>query len=139
MITTSDIVDILYGVCAPFEIDVFRKGYIPDGEVTRERIVIIPKDQTTETYWRKCFIEVNICVPDIGDGIADLNRLQELERLARRIFLSAAGEYDDSYYAYSISSINGVIKDDNLKCHYVNVRLLFEVLNVMEYEAFYRN
>ena len=139
MITTADIVDILYGVCAPFEIDVFRKGYIPDGEVTKERIVILPKDQTTEIYWRKSFVEINICVPDIGDGIADIARLQELERLARKVFAGAAGEYDDSSFAYSISSINGINKDDSLKCHYVNVRLLFEVLNVMEYETFYRN
>lgn len=139
MITTADIVDILYGVCAPFEIDIFRKGYIPDGEVTKERIVILPKDQTTETYWRKSFVEINICVPDISDGVANIARLQELERLARRVFVGAAGEYDDSAYAYSISSINGLNKDDSLKCHYVNVRLLFEVLNVMEYETFYRN
>lgn len=139
MITTADIVDILYGVCAPFGVDVFRKGYIPDGEVTKDRVVILPKDQTTETYWKKCFVDVNICVPDISDGVADIGRLQELERQARRVFVSAAGEYDDSYYAYSVESINGINKDDSLKCHYVNVRLLFEVLNVMEYETFYRN
>lgn len=139
MITTADIVDILYGVCAPFEIDIFRKGYIPNGEVTKDRIVILPKDQTTETYWRKCFVDANICVPDISDGVADIGRLQELERQARGVFVGAAGEFDDSYYAYSIESINGINKDDSLKCHYVNVRLLFEVLNVMEYEAFYRN
>ena len=139
MITTSDIVDILYGVCAPFGIDVFRKGYIPNGEVTRERIVILPKDQTTETYWKKCFVEVNICVPDVSDGVADLRRLQELERMAKTVFVGAAGEHDGSYYAYSVDSLNGVNKDDSLKCHYVNVRILFEVLNVMEYETFYRN
>lgn len=139
MITTSDIVDILYGVCAPFGIDIFRRGYIPDGEVSSERIVILPKDQTPSTYWKKCFVEINICVPDISDGVADLERLQELERQAARVFDGNAGEYSDSYYAYSISSISGVNKDDSLKCHYVNVRLLFEVLNVMEYETFYRN
>lgn len=139
MITTADIVDILYGVCAPFEIETFRKGYVPEGEVTKERIVILPKNQTPETYWKKCFVEVNICVPDISEGVADIERLQSLERKASRVFVGAAGEYDDSYYAYSISSINGINKDDSLKCHYVNVRILFEVLNVMEYETFYRN
>ena len=139
MITTSDIVDILYGVCAPFGMDIFRKGYIPDGEVTSDRIVILPKDQTPSTYWKKCFVEINICVPDISDGVANLIRLQELERMAKRVFVGAANEYDGSYYAYSISSLSGVNKDDSLKCHYVNVRLLFEVLNVMEYETFYRN
>lgn len=139
MITTSDIVDILYGVCAPFGMGVFRKGYIPDGDVTSERIVILPKDQTLETYWKKCFVEVNICVPDISDGVADIARLQELERMAGRVFVGAAGEHDGSYYSYGINSLSGINRDDSLKCHYVNVRLLFEVLNVMEYEAFYRN
>lgn len=139
MITTSDIVDILYGVCAPFELPIFRKGYIPDGEIKSERVVILPKEQTSETYWRKAFVEVNVCVPDLSEGVANLTRLQEVERLARRVFVANAGEYDDSYYAYSISSINGLVKDDSMKCHYVNVKLLFEVLNVMEYETFYRN
>ena len=139
MITTSDIVDILYGVCAPLKMDVFRKGYIPDGAVVKERVVILPKNQTPETFWKKSYVEVNICVPDISDGVANIARLQEVERLAAKVFVGYAGEYDDSYYAYSIDSISGLNKDDSLKCHYVNVRILFEVLNVMEYETIYRN
>ena len=139
MITTSDIVDILYEVCASFEIEVFRKGYIPNGEVTSERIVILPKDQTPETYWKKSFVEINICVPDLSEGVANIARLQELERQAQKVFLGYAGEYDGSGYTYSISSINGLNRDESLKCHYVNVRLLFEVLNVMEYETVYWN
>jgi len=129
MITTSDIVDILYGVCIPFGMEIYRKGCIPDGVVKEERAVIIPKEQSTQTYWKKCFVEVNLCVPDIGEGIADLNRLQEVERQAQEVFDSAAGVYDSSAYRYSIESVNGVSKDDDMKCHYVNVRLLFEVLN----------
>lgn len=139
MITTSDIVDILYGVCAPFEIEVFRKGYIPQGVVARERIVILPKDQTPETYWKKSFVEINICVPDLEEGVANLSRLQELERQAQKVFIGYAGQHDGSSYTYSISSISGLNRDENLKCHYVNVRLLFEVLNVMEYETVYWN
>lgn len=129
MITTSDIVDILYGICAAFEMDVYRKGYIPDGVVSSERVVILPKEQSTQTYWKKSFVEVNICVPDVSDGVADLARLQELERQAQIVFESAADEYDASHYRFAISSIDGVNRDENLKCHYVNVRLLFDVLN----------
>lgn len=129
MITTSDIVDILYGVCAAFEMDIYRKGYIPDGVVKCERIVILSKDQTPQTYWKKSFIEVNICVPDIREGVANLERLQELERKAQRVFVTRTGEYDSSHYMYSVESISGVNRDESMKCHYVNVRLLFEVLN----------
>lgn len=129
MITTSDIVDILYEACAPFKMPIYRKGNIPDGEVAKERIVIIPKDQSSQTYWKKCFVEVNFCVPDFRDGIADLNRLQALERTAQRLLDGIAGEHDSDAYMFTIESLNGVNRDDSMRCHYVNVRLLFQVLN----------
>ena len=129
MITTSDIVDILYVACASFKMPIYRKGNIPDGEVSKERIVIVPKDQSPQTYWRKCFVEVNLCVPDICEGVADLNRLQALERTAQRLLDGVAGEYDSDAYMFAIESLSGVNRDDSLKCHYVNVRLLFQVLN----------
>lgn len=129
MITTSDITDILYSKCGSFEMDVYRKGYIPEGIVKAERIVILPKDQSSQTYWKKCFVEVNICVPDIAEGVANLERLQQLERIAQWYFDGVTGEYDENHYLISIESLSGVNKDEEMKCHYVNVRLLFEVLN----------
>ena len=129
MITTSDIVDILYDVCCTIGVDVYRKGYIPDGEVKTERVVIIPKDMTSQTYWKKCFVEINVCVPDISEGVANILRLQELERKAHEVLKGAADEYDSSYYNFSIESANGISRDDSMKCHYVNIRVLFEVLN----------
>lgn len=130
MITTSDIVDILYAPCAKFKMPIYRKGAIPDGVVTSERVVILPKEQTPQTYWKKCFVEVNICVPDVSDGVAELSRLQALERQAQRVFGDGvAGEYDSAAYLFTIESISGVNRDDSMRCHYVNVRLLFQVLN----------
>lgn len=129
MITTSDIVDILYGVCAPFKMPMYRKGAIPDGVVTEERVVIAPKDQTSQTYWKKCFVEVNVCIPDLADGLANLVRLQEVERYAQALFDGVAGEYDSDSYLFVIESLSGVNRDEGMKCHYVNVRLLFQVLN----------
>lgn len=129
MITTSDIVDILYEVCAPFKMPIYRKGAIPDGVVSSERIVILPKDQTPQTYWKKCFVEVNLCVPDIREGVAELNRLQALERQIQRVFDGVTGEYESDSYLITIESLNGVNRDEGMKCHYVNVRLLFQVLN----------
>ena len=84
-------------------------------------------------------MEVNICVPDIKKGVADIARLQELERKAVLVFKDASGESDSSHYAYSINSISGMNRDEGLGCHYVNVRLLFEILNVMNDETFYWN
>lgn len=128
MITTSDVADILYDDCRAFGIDIYRKGNIPIGELKKERITILPKPQTPSDYWLKGYIEVNLCVPDVR-GKANLKRLKELERNAKTILDDVAGEYDNSHYLYTISSI-GVEEDAAMKCNYVNVRILFEVLNV---------
>ena len=131
MMLTEDIANLLYKECQVFDVPVYRKGNIPKGEVTEDRVVIVPKSQTPSKYWRKCFVEVNLCTPDIGDGQANLRRLDELEKAAFDLLDGKAGEYDGYAYKYSVSSI-GIEADLSMKCHYVNVRILFEILNVMK-------
>lgn len=130
MIVTTDIANILYRDCKAFGIEVYQSGNIPDEdkELSSERVIIRTKNQSPETYWKKGFVEVNLCVPDLG-GKANLIRLQELERKAQEVLDDVVGEYDGSSYYYSIDSI-GTEADTALKCHYVNVRILFQVLNV---------
>ena len=130
MIVTTDIANILYRDCKAFGIEVYQSGNIPDEdkELSSERVIIRTKTQSPETYWKKGFVEVNLCVPDLG-GKANLIRLQELERKVQEVLDDVVGEYDGSSYYYSIDSI-GTEADTALKCHYVNVRILFEVLNV---------
>jgi hypothetical protein len=130
MIVTTDIANILYRDCKAFGIEVYQSGNIPDEdkELSSERVIIRTKTQSPETYWKKGFVEVNLCVPDLG-GKANLIRLQELERKAQEVLDDVVGEYDGSSYYYSIDSI-GTEADTALKCHYVNVRILFQVLNV---------
>lgn len=129
MIVTSDVGNILYRDCEAFGIKVYQKGDIPDGEVTAERVIIIPKKQSPDTYWKKGFVEVNLCVPDVDIDTANLVRLGELERQAMKLLDDVVDSYDGSTYRYSIDS-TGMEADTGLKCHYVNVRILFEVLNV---------
>ena len=130
MIVTTDIANILYKDCKAFGIEVYQAGNIPDEhkELSSERVIIRTKAQSPETYWKKGFVEVNLCVPDM-DGDANLIRLQELERKAQETLDEVVGEYDGSNYYYLIDSI-GIEADTELRCHYVNVRLLFQVLNV---------
>lgn len=45
------------------------------------------------------------------------------------MFDGVTGRYDGTTYHYYIDTI-GTEEDTALKCHYVNVRILFEVLNV---------
>ena len=129
MIVTTDIGNILYQDCKAFGIEVYQKGNIPDGEVTTERVIIRTKSQSPSKYWKKGFVEVNLCVPDIEPDTANLIRLSEFERQAMSILDDVVNSYDGTTYYYSIESI-GMEADTALKCHYVNVRILFEVLNV---------
>lgn len=129
MIVTTDIANILYRDCQTFGIDIVPHGKKLTGELKSERIVIHSKSQQPGTYWKKSFVEVNLCVPDLKKGEANTIRLNELEKEAQELFDGVTGHYDRVSYFYSIDSI-GTEEDTDLKCHYVNVRLLFEVLNV---------
>lgn len=126
MITTGDIATILVKDLRSFGIITYKKGAIPSGEVATERITVIPKESKPGTYWRKGFVEVNFCVPDMN-GVANTSRLTELEREAAG--LRAVSSFDGSTYRYSVYSTNQE-KDASLKCHFVNVKILFEILNV---------
>lgn len=130
MIVTTDIANILYKDCEAFGMEVYQSGNIPDEdkELSSERVIIIAKSQSPEVIWKKGFVEVNLCVPDM-DGKANLIRLQELERKAQEVLDDVVGEFDGSSYYYLIDQIR-TEADTALKCHYVNVRLLFQVLNV---------
>ena len=99
------------------------------GELASERIVIHTKKQQPGKYWKKSFAEVNLCVPNLSENEANTIRLNELERQANKLFDDEVSIYDGTTYRYSIESI-GTEADTALKCHYVNVRILFEVLNV---------
>ena len=126
MITTGDIATILVKDLKSIGIVTYNKGAIPEGEVTTERITVIPKEPKPGTFWVKGFVEVNFCVPNV-DELADTKRLTELERQASS--LRSVSSFDGSTNCYKVYSTNQE-KDTALKCHFVNVKILFEVLNV---------
>ena len=130
MIVATDIANILFKDCKAFGIEVYQAGNIPDEhkELSSERVIIRTKSQSPEAIWKKGFVEVNLGVPDMDEN-ANLTRLQELERKAQEVLDEVVGEYDGSNYYYLIDS-TGIEADTELRCHYVNVRILFHVLNV---------
>lgn len=128
MITQGDIAKILYTDCKVFGLPVYQKDNVPKGKVTKERIVVIPKSGSVQRFWEKCYVEVNFCVPDIK-GQANLIRMDELEREAVRVLNRVSGTFDNTRYRYSKDSTSRE-EDTELGCHFVNVRLLFEILNV---------
>lgn len=129
MIVTTDIADILYRDCKAFGIEIVSFGNTITGELKDERITIHVKGQTPSKYWEKCFCEVNLCVPNLGVNIANTLRLKELERKAKELFKSVTDEFDGTRYNYVVDTIH-IEADTALKCHFVNCRLLFNVLNV---------
>lgn len=129
MIVTTDIADILYRDCKTFGIEIIPFGKTLTGELKDERITIHVKGQTPSKYWEKCFVEVNLCVPDLGLNIANAIRLKELERKAKELFKSVTGEFDGTRYNYEIDTIH-IEADTALKCHFINCRILFNALNV---------
>lgn len=128
MITTQDVSDILYGVCRKeFGINTYHHLMITEGEVLEDRVTIHPKAIQKSMYWNTCFVEVNISVPD-RQSRADMDKLQSYSRKAVGILDGESGEYDGTAYRYSVFSID-ILEDVDLRCHYVNVRVKFEILN----------
>lgn len=126
MIVSGDIDSILYRDLKPMGFEQFRKNAVKNGKVTSERVVIIAGTLQEGIWWDNTIAEIHICVPDLQDN-ANTKRLTEIERMFKT--LTKTSTYDGSTYRYSVLS-TAQEEDTSLRCHYVNVRLLFEVLNV---------
>ena len=137
MIGLTDIEDILIGDFSTY----FGIGRVTSESpkvddkksvgIAEEMIVVHVKKQSTGVYFERGFVEVNLCVPDFKSGERNRPRLQELEHMAEAMLKTAiVGEHEGTAYRYSKDSIS-MEKDPPLKCNYVNVRLLFEVHNIV--------
>lgn len=133
MITTSDIGDILFLHLSGLSVkDVRRDGNLhPRGELTEERVTLKVKPITAGKPWSKAYVEVNILVPDMEDGQADLIRLSELEAEYVAAFGWNTSTRGGIRYRFGRESV-GLMDDGQLRCHYVNIRVLFEFLNLIE-------
>lgn len=130
MITSSDIANIIYRDCKVFGLDIVPDGETIVGELKTERIAIHTKEPQESDYWWKSYVEVNICVPDLKNK-SNRVRLDELQAQAYSLWYNktVTGEYNDTRYKYTLYT-SSQLEESTLKCHYVNVRLLFQVLNV---------
>ena len=130
MITSSDIQTILYKKSQLLGVkEVYKEGNIMSGNYSTERVVILNNSAEPGTYWRLGFMNVNLCVPDLDrDFTANLTRLSELESLAYDVFRET-GKMNGLAYTYDVDSTR-IEEDRAAHGHYVNVRILFEVLNV---------
>lgn len=128
MITATDISDLMYALCKKsFGIDTYHSLNIPKGEVKKDRVTIIVKGNTSGKIWKSRFVEVNISVPD-KMGTANLDVLQMYERKATEVFDDFTGRFDGSVYQVTLDNTE-IEEDKEFRCHYVNARVLFKVLN----------
>lgn len=134
MITTGDVYCILRKICEQFGIAEIYDGLDePKGEIKSERIVIRTGSQSNGKIWEKSFVNINFCTPLNVDGSANTVRLNEIERIVKPVFkYGDVVKYNGSTCSYENGGDNWMSReaDTALKCHYVNVRILFEVLNV---------
>ena len=133
MIVTGDIYEILFDrVKDAFGIgtESIYDSWNPIKSLLKEEAIVIVASTPIEpdTYWEKAFAHVNICVPDYL-GEVNKQRLTALERMACAwIGQGFTGVYDGTRYRVGKDSL-GLERDDALKCSYVNLVLLFEILN----------
>lgn len=128
MIVTGDIETILYGDLRPYGFKQYRKEAIKNGKVTDERIVVLCGTLQDAPIWKLAIVNVNICVPDVK-GEANTKRLTEIERMFYK--MHSVSEYDGSTYQYTVKETSQE-EDAALKCHFVNLKIYFEVLNIKE-------
>ena len=126
MITTGDIENILYSDLKKFGFKQYKKNAIKNGKIDSERLIVICGALEEGGIWSRAFVNVNVCVPDYKD-MANTKRLTEIERIFKQV--SAVNKYDGSTYRYSVRSTSQE-EDSDLECHFVNIRILFETLNV---------
>lgn len=134
--TETDIGHIIYDDCRFLGLPIYLKHTLQEeykkGEDRIEeqgRVVIRPKTVAADkTYFNDCTVEVNIAMPDIDD-----EKNPNLESLYRQALKELnddkCGRYGEDFYRYTVQR-HGVEREERLHCHYANITLLFEILNV---------
>ena len=128
---TKDIEVVMIQACEGLGIVPLGSIYVPDDypEGVDERILIHVKGQQRGDIFYKGFVEVNFVCPD-DNGRADHARLQEVEDILFDAFrYDTVGEFGTETYRYGLNSIQ-TYAEKEAKYHYVNARLLFEILNI---------
>ncbi len=123
--TTFDAVNRVYGLLDGLELPVFK--YAKPGGNENEYIVINSLPISGDVL-QKCYVNVNIHVKDIvfPDSTTAPNTLR-LEQLAASYSALLAKNIEGNTHLYSDKQ--GVEREDALKEHYVNIRLLCNLIN----------
>lgn len=141
MITEIDAGHVLYKDLGFMGLERRLKGHLVNGVLDGElpmvnetipengMVVIIPKRMSADkTYFNDCTIEVNILMRDVqGETNTRLNDL--LKVALGELSDNKVGKLGDDWYRYSVRS-HGIEDESKMKCHYANITIDFETLNV---------
>ncbi len=141
MITEIDAGHIVYDDLSFLGLERRLKGHLLKGTLDGDEpvadeniledglVVIIPKSRTSNaTYFNNGTIEVNILVPDISEETnPSVNVL--LHKALDVLDEVKVGCHEGTWYRYSVRS-HGIEEESRLKCHYANITIDFETLNV---------
>lgn len=129
-LTTSDIklicMQLVRGVCA----ECYFPEDLPKGDITTDRAIIATSKNDIGKYWGKCIVTFSVIVPDVAPHIANLSKLSAYEKKVQNLFIDGiAGEHEGEGYLVELQSI-GLDNASNIRCHFVNAKLMFNTLNV---------
>lgn len=131
-LTTSDIRIICKKIVGSLGIEVCLPEELPLGAIASDRAVIVTSSDDLGKYWGKCIVTISIMVPDVCPKIANMSRLSSYESKVQEMFVDGiAGEYGGDSYLIELQSI-GIDNASDVKCHFVNAKLMFNILNVSE-------
>lgn len=141
MITEIDAGRIVYKLLSFMGMERRLKGHLKTSSLDGESpmvgetvpsdgmIVILPKTMSADkTYFNGCVIEVNVLMRDInGETNPDLN--DKLREILVELGNGVVSESDGTWYRVSIRS-HGIEEESRMKCHFANITMYFETLNV---------
>lgn len=127
MTTSGDSANIVYRIVAEgLGLPTSQSGN-DTSHSSEEHVVVHAHKQERSKHYMKNYIEANVVVPDL-DGEAQSGKLKGYEREVQKLFYGdLVGEQDGTAYVIELQSL-GIEKDDALKSHYVNCKLLFSAL-----------
>ena len=141
MITETDAGHVIFDDLESLGLERRLKGHLKTGGLDGEEpmvgenvpkdgmIVIIPKRMSADkTYFNDCTIEVNILMRDL-EGETNPKIEGKLKEALEILMNDKVGNIEDDWYRYSVRS-HGMEQESKLHCHYANITIDFETLNV---------
>lgn len=141
MITETDAGHIIFDDLEPIGLERRLKGHLKNGKLDGEEpmvgesvpedgmIVIIPKRMSADkTYFNDCTVEVNILMKDL-QGETNPMLDDKLKCALEVLMADKVGNTEKDWYRYSVRS-HGIEQESKLECHYANITIDFETLNV---------